>query len=79
MTRAIAALLQGCWLCFTERNIRRLALRPVLAAAVRSVRQPEARAGLAAVVASLASNANLAQAVSHHLPELEIVSAEALL
>ncbi|MCB0358193.1 MAG: EI24 domain-containing protein [Bdellovibrionales bacterium] len=34
MTRAIAALLQGCWLCFTERNIRRLALRPVLAAAV---------------------------------------------
>ncbi|MCA9128959.1 MAG: hypothetical protein KDB22_17855 [Planctomycetales bacterium] len=54
-------------------------LLPVLAAAVRSVRQPEARAGLAAVVASLASNANLAQAVSHHLPELEIVSAEALL
>lgn len=48
-------------------------LLPVLAAAVRSVRRPESRAGLAAVVASLAACPELTAAVERHLPELEIV------
>ena len=52
-------------------------LLPVLAAAVRSSRQPEARAGLAAVVASLAAHPELEDAVARILPELEIVPAEA--
>lgn len=52
-------------------------LLPVLAAAVRSVRRPEARAGLAAVVASLALEPDLAEAVARHLPELELITTEA--
>ena len=51
-------------------------LLPVLAAAVRSVRQPEARAGVAAIVSSLTTNPQLAEAVARNLPELEIIPAE---
>jgi hypothetical protein len=45
-------------------------LLPVLAVAVRSVRLPEARAGLAAVVGAVESRPELAEAVKRFLPEL---------
>ena len=53
------------------------ALLPVLAVAVRSVRAPERRAGLAAVVGLLAARADLADAVEAALPELELAVEEA--
>lgn len=50
------------------------ALLPVLAVAVRSIRGPEARAGLGAVMTLLAARPGLAAAVRRHLPELEFGS-----
>jgi hypothetical protein len=47
-------------------------LLPVLAVAIRSVRLPEARHGLAAVVRAVEANPELAGAVSRHLPELDL-------
>lgn len=47
------------------------ALLPVLAVAVRSVRRPEARAGLAAVMTLLAQRPELTPAVRRFLPELQ--------
>lgn len=47
------------------------ALLPVLAVAVRSVRRPEARAGLAAVMTLLAQRPELTSAVRRFLPELK--------
>jgi hypothetical protein len=47
-------------------------LLPVLAVAVRSVRRPEARAGLAAVVSVLESRPELGDLVKRHLPELSL-------
>lgn len=47
-------------------------LLPVLAVAVRSVRMPEARHGLAAVVGAVEANRALADAVRKHLPELDL-------
>ena len=52
-------------------------LLPVLAVAIRSVRQPEARAGLMALVAAVEARPELAELVKHHLPELELSPAEA--
>ena len=49
-------------------------LLPVLAAAVRSIRKPEARAGLAAIATSLAVRPELADLVAQHLPELQVVA-----
>jgi hypothetical protein len=46
-------------------------LLPVLAVAVRSVRGPEARAGLAAVVGLVTAQPQLAEAVQRHLPEMK--------
>jgi hypothetical protein len=46
-------------------------LLPVLAVAVRSVRGPEARAGLAAVVTLLEAQPQLADAIHRFLPELK--------
>ena len=46
-------------------------LLPVLAVAVRSVRGPEARAGLAAVVSAVEARPQLGEAVRRHLPELK--------
>lgn len=51
-------------------------LLPVLAVAVRSVRGPEARAGLAAVVGALEARPELADMVRQHLPELRWEAAE---
>ena len=45
-------------------------LLPVAAVAIRSVRAPEARHGLAAVVAAVEQNPALADDVAWHLPEL---------
>ncbi len=52
-------------------------LLPVLTVAVRSVRLPEARAGLAAVVSAVEARPELAAAVKRYLPELELSSEEA--
>ncbi len=49
-------------------------LMPVLAVAVRSVRGPEMRAGLSAVVALVEARPELAPLVRQHLPELELES-----
>ena len=47
-------------------------LLPVLAVAVRSVRAPEARHGLAAIVAAVERAPALAADVSRHFPDLQI-------
>jgi hypothetical protein len=51
-------------------------LLPVLAVAIRSVRMPEVRTGLSAVVAAVELHPPLADAVAKHLPEIQL-SAEA--
>jgi hypothetical protein len=48
-------------------------LLPVLAVAIRSVRPPEARAGLAAIVSAVEARPELAGLVSVHLPELRLL------
>jgi hypothetical protein len=52
-------------------------LLPVLAVAVRSVRGPEMRAGLAAVVTLAEGRPELAQAVRRHLPEIKFAEVAA--
>lgn len=47
-------------------------LLPVVAVAIRSVRSTEARSGLAAVVVAVEARPELATAVGHYLPELEL-------
>ncbi len=47
-------------------------LLPVLAVAIRSVRPPEARAGLAAVVTLVEARPELAEQVALRLPELQL-------
>jgi hypothetical protein len=49
-------------------------LLPVLAASIRSVRQPERRSGLAAVVQLVTACPELAASVSRHLPELRLAN-----
>lgn len=51
-------------------------LLPVLAVAIRSVRPPEARAGLAAIVGAVEARPELAELVAKVLPELQLVPAE---
>ncbi len=53
------------------------ALLPVLAVAVRSVRGPEARAGLSAVMSALAARPELSAAIHRFLPELKWVEVPA--
>lgn len=53
-------------------------LMPILAAAVRSSRRPEARAALAAVVGALAGCPELHEPLAIYLPELSLQSVEAL-
>jgi len=52
-------------------------LLPVLAVAVRSVRGPESRAGLAAVVNLTEARPQLAEAVRRHLPEMKFAEVAA--
>jgi hypothetical protein len=52
-------------------------LLPVLAVAVRSVRGPESRAGLAAVVTLAEGRPELAEAVRRHLPEMKFAEVAA--
>jgi hypothetical protein len=49
-------------------------LLPVVAVAIRSVRPPEARVGLAAVVAAIEANPELAGPAALAIPELRFVS-----
>jgi hypothetical protein len=48
------------------------ALLPVLAVAIRSVRVPEARAGLAAIVTIVSARPELGELVARYLPELRL-------
>jgi hypothetical protein len=52
-------------------------LLPVLAVAVRSVRGPESRAGLAAIVTLAEARPELAEAVRRHLPEMKFAEVAA--
>jgi len=52
-------------------------LLPVLAAALRSVRAPERRAALAAVVSAVEARPDLGGSVAQHLPELNFMAGEA--
>ena len=52
-------------------------LLPVLAVAIRSVRLPEARSGLAAVVMAVEARPELAELVAKYLPELQLTPQEA--
>jgi hypothetical protein len=52
-------------------------LLPVLAVAVRSVRGPESRAGLAAVVTLTEARPELTEAVRRHLPEMKFAEVAA--
>jgi hypothetical protein len=52
-------------------------LLPVLAVAIRSVRPPEARAGLAAIVAAVEARPELSELISRVLPELKLYPAGA--
>lgn len=60
-----------------ENPARVESLLPVLAVAVRSVRGPEARAGLAAVVSVVEAQPQLAEAVRRFLPELKLAEVAA--
>ncbi len=60
-----------------ENPARSDALLPVLAVAVRSVRGPEARAGLAAVVSVVEAQPQLADAVRRYLPEIKFAEVAA--
>ena len=60
-----------------ENPARGDALLPVLAVAVRSVRGPEARAGLAAVVSVVEAQPQLAEAVRRILPEMKLAEVAA--
>jgi hypothetical protein len=53
-------------------------LLPVLAVAIRSVRAPEARAGLAAVVSAVEAKPDVAGLVARYLPELNLNPTEAV-
>lgn len=53
--------------------VRAETLLPVLAVAVRSVRGPEARAGLAAIASVMATRPELTGMVQQHLPELKLL------
>ena len=59
-----------------DRPESRARLLPVLAVSIRSVRAPEARHGLAALVAAIETSPDLAQSVAQQFPELQIVPVE---
>jgi hypothetical protein len=48
-------------------------LMPVLAVAIRSVRPPEARAGLSAILSAVDARPDLESVLSRHIPELRLV------
>jgi hypothetical protein len=52
-------------------------LIPVLTVAIRSVRPPEARAGLAAILSAVAARPELEALLASYLPELRLLPAEA--
>ena len=60
-----------------ENSARSEKLLPVLAVAVRSVRGPEARAGLAAVVSVIEAHPQLTDALRRVLPELKLLEVAA--
>jgi hypothetical protein len=59
-----------------EQPDRAERLVPVLAVAIRSVRPPEARAGLAAILAAVSARPELETILARSIPELRLTSAE---
>jgi hypothetical protein len=53
-------------------------LLPVLAVAIRSVRMPEVRTGLSAVVTAVEIHPPLASAVTKYLPEMQLAQEAAV-
>lgn len=53
-------------------------LVPVLSVAIRSVRPPEARAGLAALLAAVSARPELEATLSRHIPELRLTQRESM-
>jgi hypothetical protein len=60
-----------------ERPERGEELIPVLAVAIRSVRPPEVRAGLSAILTAVESRPDLEAALQRHIPELRLMPAGA--
>lgn len=60
-----------------EQPERAESLLPVLAVAIRSVRLPEARAGLASILSAVAARPELEAMLARYLPELRLMPAEA--
>ena len=52
-------------------------LIPVLTVAIRSVRPPEARAGLSAILSAVAARPELEALLTRYLPELRLLPTEA--
>jgi hypothetical protein len=60
-----------------ERPDQAERLIPVLTVAIRSVRPPEARAGLSAILSAVAARPELEGILAQHLPELRLTPSEA--
>jgi hypothetical protein len=60
-----------------EQPERAETLLPVLAVAIRSVRLPEARAGLASILSAVAARPELEAMLARYVPELRLMPAEA--
>ena len=54
-------------------------LLPVLAVAIRSVRAPESRAGLSAILSTLTARPELKPLIGRELPELQVVEEVAVI
>ncbi len=70
--RAKLAALKQISLAIADDPAQAELLLPVLAVAIRSVRLPEVRSGLSAIVAAVEDHPTLADAIRKHLPELEL-------
>jgi hypothetical protein len=76
--RAKLAALKQISRAIVEDPARAEPLLPVLAVAIRSVRMPEVRTGLSAVVAAVEIHPPLAEAVTKYLPEMELAQEAAV-
>ena len=76
--RAKLAALKQISRAIVEDPARAEPLLPVLAVAIRSVRLPEVRTGLSAVVAAVEMHPPLADAVARYLPEMELAQEAAV-
>jgi hypothetical protein len=75
--RAKRAALRQISSAIAEQPDRADRLVPVLAVAIRSVRPPEARAGLAAILSAVVARPELEATIIRYIPELRLASGEA--